>query len=147
VLTIYTHEDKPVEGLHYHHCQVFPLSFAVATKPKHLAAEMSRLGICEYDCPWKEGIDGTTIGLASKVTGQQVTIVTINSKALRRLEQAQAVGVCAHEAAHVVQFLQEHIGEDEFGAETQAYLLQWVTSVIWLEHTNKFQLNGAAQCA
>jgi hypothetical protein len=46
-------------------------------------------------------------------------------------------GVIAHEAEHVIDYLYEHIGETRVTEEIRAYLIQWVTEMMWKEWLNK----------
>ena len=140
MLIYYNNDDDTQEivpGLHYHGNEIFPVNFAVATSEKHYQAELDRLGVMfDRNRYWPKQADGTTTLLESHA-GENIIIVGIDSKALKKVDQSEAVGVCAHEAMHTVQMFEELLGEERFGAETEAYLLQWVTGIIWAEHTGK----------
>ena len=63
-------------------------------------------------------------GIYDKTTNRNVLLVVFKSI------KDMTFGTIVHEANHVTQRIWEAIGEDEYGTEADAYLIEWVATCI-----------------
>jgi hypothetical protein len=107
----------------------YPCQVGVATTAPQHAALLSGLGLksAAPDTP------GRTVSYVHEETQRCRIVVWLQHKPVRSL--AGLVGLCAHEAAHVVEYVAEYIGEKQFSSEANAYLLEAVTRLCFSEYT------------
>lgn len=105
----------------------YPVEVAFCICPQDWAREMKRRGA---SCRREQfpGAVGNVIRFRAE-NGASFMVVTF-SPAFRTYTWIERIGVVAHEATHIWQFMVEHIGEDTVGWEIEACSIQWITQ--WL---------------
>jgi hypothetical protein len=116
----------------YHYLNGLPVPFAVVFSRANYKAELDRLGIKEPED--LEHHFTNSLGSVSVLTNEDkanILLVFFDGPALRKCTIADQVGVIAHEAVHVWQYILEFIGEEAPGKEMEAYSIQWITSTMY----------------
>jgi hypothetical protein len=106
-----------------------PVDIAIATNEKQFLNDMKLFGIDEHD-GWC-GFAGKTHRFARK--NGCLVVVAVNCEEAKEAELEEVVGICAHEATHAHQYIAEYIGEDDPGAELEAYTIGWITQALFAE--------------
>jgi hypothetical protein len=103
---------------------MFPASFAFVQSEEEYLREMRRMKMRE-PVPWmKTEHSHATLHWIEADDGLKLMLCLGITKGRTK---PQVAGLIAHEAAHVAQRVAEYIGEEKWGAETEAYIVQWVT--------------------
>ena len=74
--------------------------------------------------PYPDSAAATTFFRVDGIGTTRRAIVTMNPT--KELVGIQIAAMLAHEAQHVVQFIEQEIGEDKFSCEAECYLLQHI---------------------
>ena len=82
---------------------------------------------------------GFTQFLCNEITGDALVLVSLNNDDKQPL--LNIIGLIAHEAVHVFDFICEHINEDEPSKEFKAYSIQMITMEL-LEAWRKSRKKG-----
>lgn len=84
------------------------------------------------DGPAPESAGWTRFATWQPKSGITVPVVVVYINAAQHTEPVDLIDTAAHEAAHVVSALMEHIGHSISGVdEPSAYLTGWVTAWLW----------------
>ena len=101
--------------------RLFPVEFALILDPIVWSIEMKRMRCPENKYP--DSAAGTTFFLPNEC-GTRRAIVTMNLT--KPLEGIQVAAMLAHEGQHIVQYIEDEIGEQKFSWEAECYLLQMI---------------------
>jgi len=112
-----------MKKLTYFDMGCYPVYVGFSQCPKAFAREMKRLSVTAQVPFVNKGASATTHFFHNE--GGELTCL-ICLPVNDRSAAAQAA-IVAHEATHCVQEIWSHIGENEPGAEAEAYLVQFIT--------------------
>jgi hypothetical protein len=116
-----------------HHGRLDPYGIELHLATSVKSWRQLRRDLPELTAPKNPGGGGATVWTADRRQPIDVghCLVFINVKSYRRRGGNDLAETCAHEAAHVVLFLFDHINTDPVHAhEPFAYMVGWVTT--WL---------------
>lgn len=117
---------RSFKGVAWADQRIYPVKIAYARSRKALVKLCKVEGVA-IELP--DDVDGYCTSFISK-NGSAVSVVWVDRS---RGTGDDVISVIAHECLHVVQFIRSYIGESDMGAESEAYLLQWVMSFILSE--------------
>lgn len=117
----------------YHNTGALPSEFGIVFSKEQFVAELESLEI-PYGFEWSETAPGSVYMFSNEASGAQLLLVALNRKLMRGHSEAEIVGICAHEATHVWQYITELIGEEAPGKEIEAYHVQWITTILYDEY-------------
>jgi hypothetical protein len=113
--------------IHYFNTGAWPVIFGFTDSVADLQREFKRMNCTDAPSPlFPEGKDGSTYILSSDGTRALIVCIPKSRKVSRNVMTALVV----HEATHVWQEVCREMGEEEPGAEIEAYAIQWITQCI-----------------
>ena len=117
--------SKP-RGVTYLSMGAVPVYVGYCPSEKAWIKEMKRLGVKDPPDWVTKGASGTMHTFVSEER-MDTCIICVDPVKGRGVEK---LGLLVHESTHVVQQIKETMGEEKWGRETEAYLMQWICQ--WL---------------
>lgn len=115
----------------------YPANVAFSFQEKAFRREMKRLCGDDVDANKTEVSDATLHMLCDPKLDPPLTcILHMRPDVLKKRNNIEIAGLCAHEAVHVWQKVKSIIGEDEPGLEQEAYFIQYVMQFFMVNALN-----------
>ena len=127
-------KDRPAKGIRYLNMGPWPGFIGLAFDEKAFQAEMKRLDITREIKMLAHVRAGATLHEFVSPRGECVWLLALGPVKGRSKEQI--AGLIAHEAMHIIQFMQAELaGGKSLGAEAEAYLMQMIVQealqILW----------------
>lgn len=127
-------KDRPAKGVHYLNMGPWPGFIGLVFDDKAFQAEMKRLDIPREVKMLGHSRAGATLHEFVSPKGDCVWLLALGPTKGRTKEQI--AGLVAHEAMHIIQFMQAELaGGKSLGAEAEAYLMQMIVQealqILW----------------
>lgn len=107
---------------------IFPARFGITTDHGAYRRTLKRLK-CDMEISETNSMCAETMGFISgDKAGRHYVIMYFNLA--RHDNIAEFVDTIAHECTHAWQAVREHMGEDNAGRETEAYMIGWLTGQV-----------------
>lgn len=106
----------------YINSPIFPVYLGICDNAEAWHKHMRYLRISPS--PEFSGTSGQCTTFESK--GQLIVIISVDSEKLKDKPMFIKYEILAHEASHAADFIFEYVGEKHPGAETKAYVQQWI---------------------